>query len=72
MRKSETPTNWKGTQNSTPQKFDQKPSEVAFWAVFTNFDIMLLVLSEKMTSQDLNVKFARVHTFLANLIKVGQ
>ena len=32
------PTNWWGRQNSAPLKFDPKPSEAAFWTVFSNFD----------------------------------
>ena len=32
------PTNWWGRENAAPLKFDPKPSEAAFSAVFPNFD----------------------------------
>ena len=37
MKENKMPTNWWGRQNAAGLKFDPKPSEAAFLAVFFNF-----------------------------------
>ena len=37
LKLNKKPTNWWGMQNAAPLKFDPKPSDATFSAVFSNF-----------------------------------